>query len=184
LNTFSFFFFDWHYTQVHRYMMNDLKRKKNSEEKQLEKEAAKRLLLDTNLKRVFDLLAGYAIKRSLGEELELISDALKKLSSKLGSERGAHFGAVGKTTMDCRRPDHVNKCSDLLPLLVVSPLFFFCFVSSFFILLFFSFSFSSSRAPFDPRRIERENHGSDRATNRIERRVESFGQNGQNNQPR
>jgi hypothetical protein len=124
-------------------MMNDLKRKKNSEEKQLEKEAAKRLLLDTNLKRVFDLLAGYAIKRSLGEELELISDALKKLSSKLGSERGAHFGAVGKTTMDCRRPDHVNKCSDLLPLLVVSPLFFFCFVSSFFILLFFSFSFSS-----------------------------------------
>ena len=112
-------------TRTSKYMMNDRKRKKNSEEKQLEKEAAKRLLLDTNLKRVFDLLAGYAIKRSLGEELELISDALKKLSSKLGSERGAHFGAVGKTTMDCRRPDHVNKCSDLLPLLVVSPLFFF-----------------------------------------------------------
>ena len=112
-------------------MMNDRKRKKNSEEKQLEKEAAKRLLLDTNLKRVFDLLAGYAIKRSLGEELELISDALKKLSSKLGSERGAHFGAVGKTTMDCRRPDHVNECSDLLPLLVVSPLFFFLLDSSF-----------------------------------------------------
>ena len=91
--------------------MDGRKRKKNSEEKQLEKEAAKRLLLDTNLKRVFDLLAGYAIKRSLGEELELISIALKKLKSKVGSERGAHYGAVGKATMNRQRPDRVAECS-------------------------------------------------------------------------
>ena len=71
------------------------KKKKSAEEKRAEKENAKRLLLDTNLERVFNILAGYAHKRSMGESLENLHIRLKQLRSQIGSERGSVFGHVG-----------------------------------------------------------------------------------------
>tara|TARA_B100000780_G_scaffold271224_1_gene231924 strand:- start:48 stop:953 length:906 start_codon:yes stop_codon:yes gene_type:complete len=63
--------------------------------KKLEKANAKRLLLETNLERVFNILAGYSAKRHLGETLEQLHSRLKHLKSQVDSERGIHFGHVG-----------------------------------------------------------------------------------------
>jgi len=69
--------------------------KKTAEEKRAEKENAKRLLLETNLERVFHILAGYATKRSMGETLDDLKNRLKQLRAQLGSERGVVYGHVG-----------------------------------------------------------------------------------------
>lgn len=69
--------------------------KKTAEEKRAEKENAKRLLLETNLERVFSILAGYASKRSREETLDDLKKSLKQLRSQLGSERGVVYGHVG-----------------------------------------------------------------------------------------
>ena len=73
----------------------DNKKKKTPAERRQEKENAKRLLLNTNLSRVFKIIAGYAVKRELGEELSRIKKELKQLQAQVGSERGEQFRHTG-----------------------------------------------------------------------------------------
>ena len=74
--------------------MADHDRKKTKEERAAEREAAKQLLLETNIQRVFSILAGFNLKQPLGEKKEELEKKLKTLSSMVDTERAA-FGVLG-----------------------------------------------------------------------------------------
>lgn len=93
--------------------MADHDRKKTKEERAAEREAAKQMLLETNIQRVFSILAGFNLKQPLGEKKEQLEKTLKTLSSMVDTERAA-FGVLGPQRTPAEIKAEIARCTEKL----------------------------------------------------------------------
>ena len=93
--------------------MADHDRKKSKGERAAEREAAKQLLLETNIRRVFSILAGFNLKQPLGEKKERLEKNLKQLKSMVDTERAA-FGVLGPKRTPEEIKEEIARCTEKL----------------------------------------------------------------------
>ena len=93
--------------------MADHDRKKSKGERAAEREAAKQLLLETNILRVFSILAGFNLKQPLGEKKERLEKNLKQLKSMVDTERAA-FGVLGPKRTPEEIKEEIARCTEKL----------------------------------------------------------------------